>query len=229
MNKNIFSFSIVFSALILSACFDNGTSADDASFNASKVCPADGNNAYGDPNRGTFTDIRDGQVYKYTTIGNQVWMAQNLSYDNGAPCAEEPCSVKGREYMFNQMQDACPAGWHIPNKEEWETLLDNMGGIDSAGYRLKSTSGWIPLNPGQVSNGTDDCGFLLLPIPTSGTGANHFYSKLFDGYVALFWTGHPIDEDNRSTLGVLFETQNTNAFITRYYHDDYLSIRCVKD
>jgi hypothetical protein len=56
--------------LALVACSDNGTNA--AEFNAASVCPQSG--------RGTFVDERDGQVYKYTTIGNQVWMAQNLSY-----------------------------------------------------------------------------------------------------------------------------------------------------
>jgi uncharacterized protein (TIGR02145 family) len=29
---------------------------------------------------GTFTDNRDGKTYNYITIGNQVWMAQNLAY-----------------------------------------------------------------------------------------------------------------------------------------------------
>ena len=70
--------SILFPVLLVgffSACTEDKSSAPEEpvdTFDAAVVCPADGMNAYGEPNRGTFTDVRDGQVYKYTTIGNQV-------------------------------------------------------------------------------------------------------------------------------------------------------------
>ncbi|MDO4946605.1 MAG: FISUMP domain-containing protein [Fibrobacter sp.] len=65
-------------AFSLTSCiFDD----EGESWSAEKVCPDIGTNAYGMPNRGTFTDERDGRVYKYTTIGDQVWMAENLKYE----------------------------------------------------------------------------------------------------------------------------------------------------
>ena len=73
--KQLFSCA----ALLLAACTtDSGESSVVDDFDASVVCPAEGTNAYGMPNRGTFVDERDDQEYKYTTIGDQVWMAENL-------------------------------------------------------------------------------------------------------------------------------------------------------
>ena len=77
LNNRNCTFSFIFS-LALSACSFDDESEDVEPWDASKVCPENGMNSYGIPNRGSFVDERDGQVYNYTTIGNQVWMAENL-------------------------------------------------------------------------------------------------------------------------------------------------------
>ena len=228
--------SILFAALLVgffSACSDDGSSASEEpvdTFDASVVCPADGVNAYGEPNRGTFTDARDGQVYKYATIGNRVWMAENLKYDDGSVCAEKTCSSKGRIYGMQNALLACPDGWHLPSRDEWKKLFNDVGGSDSAGYRLKATEGWTPLNPGWASNGTDDCGFTLLPIPASSTATNGGGGNKHDGYIALLWTSSRGTSNDYTMDGVFFETQTLEARMMTYYDTwDYLSIRCVKN
>ena len=176
------SFKFIFFAVLLvgffSACSDDGSSASEEpvdTFDANIVCPAEGVNAYGEPNRGTFTDARDGQVYKYTTIGDQVWMAENLKFN--APYSvcydkiEGFCDTFGRFYSLHvngELYDAfdqdlvdtiCPAGWRIPTMDEWQILYDNMGGVGKAGRRLTSSLEFSePFEPG-----TDDCGFNSLP------------------------------------------------------------------
>lgn len=219
--KSILSASVALFALLFSACSDNGSSAEDV-FVASEVCPEN--------MRGTFTDARDGQVYMYTTIGNQVWMAENLRFDDGSWCAEDTCSSKGRIYGMQNALVACPIGWHLPNLNEWNELFNSVGGVDSAGLRLKASAGWTPLNPGQLSNGTDDCGFTLLPIPVSGIASNGLGGKKNDGYVALLWTSSRGTDDDYTMNGVFFETQTLTARTMTYYDTwDYLSIRCIRD
>ena len=116
--------------LIFAFCLFNSCSNDDddngANFSATQ-----------------FVDPRDGQTYDIVTIGTQTWFAQNLNYDTGddaSACYDdnsENCFIYGRLYTGVGAQTVCPEGWHLPSKEEWETLIDYLGGIDAAHIFLR--------------------------------------------------------------------------------------------
>jgi len=57
------------------------------------------------------------------TIGNQVWMSDNMNY----PVKDSKCDGKDRDncerlYTWTGAMSVCPSGWHLPTKEELETL-----------------------------------------------------------------------------------------------------------
>lgn len=61
-------------------------------------------------------------------------------------------------YAVNDARGLAPAGYHIPTFAEWTTLTDYLGGVEVAGTKMKSTSGW-----NENGNGTNSSGFNGLP------------------------------------------------------------------
>jgi uncharacterized protein (TIGR02145 family) len=134
----------------------------------------------------TFADGRNGKTCRTVVIGGKTWMAENMNvatvgswcYDN----KEYNCKKYGRLYNWKAANTVCPAGWHLPSREEWGDLAKAAGGRrkygtgGKAGKKLKSKSGWM--NNG---NGTDDYGFSALPggyryyTVDSFYGAGHGY------------------------------------------------------
>ena len=179
---------------------------------------------------GTFVDTRDYGEYKWVKIGEQIWMAQNLNYSRDvnitlgrgeAPCYDEnmeKCSIYGRLYGITT-KIACPVGWHLPTKAEWQTLVDFIG--EDAGKKLKATSGW---NSG---NGTDEYGFAALPGGLINPALG-FQDIGTDGY----WWSSNEEDDERGYIWTIGSGNTVSLYLlgmSLQFGQRHFSIRCVKN
>lgn len=196
---------------------------------------------------GTFTDSRDTRTYHYVKIGGQFWMAENLAY---LPVVSQPASMSATDphyyvygydgtdentakatanystygvlYNWAASLAACPAGWHLPNKAEFTTLIDHMGGDAIAGYKMKSMHGWND-NAGKNGNGDNSYGFTALPGgDLEGTGV---FLNLKD--YGSFWTSGADGDANG--LMWLLDNFNVGAFLHSYPKSIGVSVRCIKN
>ena len=130
----------------------------------------------------TITDNRDGKIYKIVTIGNQVWMAENLNFETpNSYCyidVTQECMKYGRLYTWNAAMTVCPSGWHLPSQAEWEILFNAVGGKDIACKNLKSSYNW-----NENGFGTNLFGFSALPAGYRDGQGN--YDNIGKG--AYFW------------------------------------------
>ena len=233
-----FAFLAVFVALV--SC--GGTNSSSESL---LVLPSSDSKV---PNeKGCMIDPRDGQVYKTVKIGGQVWMAENLNYETekrilsfkGGFSGEEDiyyetftsscyddrfsnCTRYGHLYKWPEVLNACPAGWHLPSRTEWDTLFATVGGKDFAGKMLKSVNGWLG-----DGNGTDLYGFSAIPAGYRGYAhydENHYIN---DERNASFWSSTELDSGN--AYGVYMFYYKSKVEIVSDYKKLGLSIRCVKD
>ena len=185
----------------------------------------------------TFTDSRDGQVYKQVTIGKQTWMAENLNYNTEISwCVGEysetkkgDCDKYGRLYTWDAAMEACPKGWHLPSFEEWDVLLTTVGGQLTAGEVLKSTSGWH--NNG---NGIDAFGFSVLPAGVRIAHGSYydefgdsFYVYGGDGASTSFWCS--TDESYYAYYMYLNYDYEYIDSGNNDRKDNGYSVRCLKD
>ncbi|MCL2260359.1 MAG: tetratricopeptide repeat protein [Fibromonadales bacterium] len=172
-----------------------------------------------------FTDSRDNKTYKTVKIGNQTWMAQNLDYNlKGSRCYDNNdanCRKYGRMYNWKDALVACPEGWHLPSDNEWQTLLDFVGGADFAGVKLKSKEGWND-NDGKNGNGNDEYGFLALP----GGYAN--VNKFIEiANFGIWWNSTASDNGTAWRRGMSNKIDGVGRIaISQGF---FLSVRCVQN
>ena len=196
---------------------------------------------------GTVTDI-DGNVYQTISIGSQVWMAENLKcvrYNNGdsipyigdyvtwinlrtgAYCNYNNDILKGefygRLYNFYALADnrgLAPAGWHLPDADEWMTLFDYLGGYYIAGGKLKEsgTAHWLAPNAGA----TNETGFTALP---GGYFGNDSFLNM--NRSGLWWMYSLYNTTNAWFMSLSYQDNQVNINYWPFYSG--LSVRCIRD
>jgi len=163
-----------------------------------------------------------GDTYEFVTIGGKKWMKKNLNietdsswcYDN----ADANCDKYGRLYAWNAAKKACPSGWHLPIRQEWEDLYTAVGGAGLAGKKLKASSGW-----NNNGNGTNDYGFSALP----GGGRGSDVGFVDAGYYGHWWTATERVDGNAYLQRMGYYDDDVNE--SYYYKDGGYSVRCVAD
>jgi len=193
------------------------------------------------------TDI-DGNHYKSVKIGNQVWMAENLKttkFKDGKIIEGlevfPQFNYKAQMWWYNDNEAAfkniygalynwhavytgnlCPKGWHVPTDAEWTTLTDYLGGIKTAGGKLKEegTAHWNSPNTGS----TNQSGFTALPGGYRYYGNKNFYNI---GEFGNWWSS---TQDN--WINALYRKLNYNDSIVEPRSEnkgDGFSVRCISD
>ena len=208
-------FSLLSLALFLSACTDYVSQIEDR--NGEWIVDPD------EPDRkGIVTDKRNNKTYKTVTFGSQTWMAQNLNYETkNSYCYKdlaENCTKYGRLYTWTAAKNACPSGWHLPSKDEFETLFSAVGGQSKAGKMLKSVGGWK-----DRGYGTDVYSFSALP---AGIRTN-IGSFSYESDYAVFWSS--TEYGSSFAYDVFLYSSYDYANLKYDGNDNAFSVRCVKN
>lgn len=194
----------------------------------------------GDENEGTFTDARDGHVYKWIKIGDQVWMAENMAYNmEGSYDFGDATKVVQYGRLYNHSHavgGVAPEGWHVPSLAEWETLISyieaNPGLYGNVAKAMASKTNWYPYpipglqTPSSSQELNNSSGFNGLPA-----GIYESYSGVYETetYRASWWSSDAgsVFGPAPNSISLIF---NYSTVSELYYSlVAGLSVRCVKD
>lgn len=207
------------------------------------------------PDPGQFIDNRDGKSYKTVKIGNQIWMAENLSFrpENGKYAEVKIDTINsqgfGLFYEFETALKACPVGWKLPTSQDWNSLNQT---IDSIAF-IKSVNGWMGYEETiVVSNGMDgynDTNYMWGEAMWVGTGkmlSGNGNNKLFFNAMPAGEWGLVVNDyytTNIRNVGLYAEWWIEDKGYVSLMHqfpglsvrkgsnvsDSYKNVRCIKE
>ncbi len=207
-----------------------------------------------DSTTNTVLDVRDNQSYKLVTIGNQLWMSENLRYDvPGVYGYEDTLFINsntkyGRVYNWytvmgvdslnpssanpSGIKGICPDGFHLPSRSEWFEMEIAIGMIPTdtttSGFRGTHADS-MKSTSGWASNmnGSNSSGFNSYP---AGAYLSFAGGLTWVGKRAGYWTASDSAGSPPNAYLVSNDTFNQGVENTLAVKDDVsVSCRCLAD
>lgn len=162
-------------------------------------------------------DTRDGQEYSTVRIGNQVWMAENLNYNDATSSQTEVNNNNfGRTYTFKVAKEVCPTGWHLPSKADFRTLFKLYGKKGTEVYEAIKENGISGFN-----------------ASLGGFKVNEMYGMR--GKKGFFWAYNYNQQMVKQSYCMEVDSKSKKAKLSIWdtneieYKDIKFSVRCLKD
>lgn len=229
-----------FTMILLIGCSDNSTNNPDNSITDTVFTDARDGKKYGIVKINSqvwmsenlnASAYRNGDPILYARSSKEWLDAANKK--EGAWCYSDHDEQNGKTYgklynwyAVNDSRGLAPKGFHVPSDWEWTVLIDYLGGKQIAGFKMKSTTGWV-----KNGNGDNSSGFNGLPAG--------FYEGLdplsIVGKYGCWWSSTetcPIPSKPNLCDGAWFRFLGYSPYgVERESNPEYvgMSVRCIKD
>jgi uncharacterized protein (TIGR02145 family) len=169
----------------------------------------------------TLTNI----THSWYSINNGVW----TSYNNSNTSGEWGKLYNGYSISNNNL---CPTGWNVPTTQDWNNLINYLGGIDSANIKMRSTGTNYWNSPNNANNRS---GFSALASGSVNSTQNIYQgtytapaaSTSFSGQkiTAKWWSLTEVNSNNYNSMVL----SNSQKGISTIEKRNGLSIRCIQN
>lgn len=122
-------------------------------------------------------------------------------------------------YAVTDPRGLVPAGYRVPSTEDWRTASAALGGVDMAGTKLKSATGW------KVKElATNKSGFTGLPAGTRDASGKFNDIK----NLTYWWTTTP-DNYSPQVFSLRVSDISSELLYLKMNKESGLSVRCIKE
>lgn len=165
--------------------------------------------------------------FKTITIGNQVWMAENLNVatENSFCYKDDPsnCERFGRLYTWSAAKSACPNGWLLPSKLDWKQFEISMrekgfSSREEMANALRSNS-W--------ADGLNTIGFNAEPSGTRYKGEYYGFAGTATES-AHYWTSTEDETDSSFAYDWFVRTDKAGLYAKNLKEERAYSVRCYR-